>query len=291
MQNYLSLSDNFFESLDFEKSFEMTKKSLKYADHESKIDILFEAADRFSRISDYKKAFELYKMVINYEPENESGWYGMAFSNELSGGDLKFSIDCYEKAIELNDGYHEAYYYAAVLYDDLGDSKKAEEYLKKCIELDPSDYIAYNDLGSIFEHSKDYEKALYYLDKSIAIDDEYSLSHFNRGVVLKGMGKFDEALTEYEIANRYEINEKIYLNMSAIYIERKDYESAKKILTEGIERIPHHVLYYNRACVNMHLNDKNSAISDLKTALKIDSVVLKWAENDPDLKDINLEDL
>src|SRR5699024_9983760 len=82
------------------------------------------------------------------------------------------------------------------------------------------------------------------------IDPNFYKSLFNMGVVYKKMGKNEKALEFYfkslEENKEYHYT---YLNISAIYIEDKEYSKIIDILSEGIDLNPYaEDLYYNRAC-------------------------------------------
>lgn len=265
---------------------EKYNEALFFLENEDKIEVLFVIADIYGELENYVDANNIYEEILSIDSENSGAWYGIAFTNELLGKDVLLSLDAYEKAIELDKNYKEAYYYAATIYGDLDNQDKAIEYLNKVIEIDPDDFVAYNDLGATYEHLKDYEKAKEYLFKSIQINNNYYLSHFNLGVVYKALGDYDSALKSYEESKKYSDTRFNYLNMSAIYIERKEFEEAIKILTEGISRREHHILYYNRACSYKKLGNIEKALEDFEKAYEMDEVVLEWAKKDPDLKDI-----
>lgn len=265
-------------------------KKYKEARHflagEDLIQLLFSLADLYSLMENFADAKKTYFQILDIDANNSGAWYGLAYTSELAGEDLDQVLFYYERAIDLDPGYKEAYYYAGTIYGDLGQKDKAKSYLKKVIDLDPFDFIAYNDLGSLCEEENDLDQAKMYLEKSIEINPNYYLSHFNLGVVYKNSGDHETALEEYIKAKDLSDDIYIFLNMSAIYIEEKRYDDALEILTEGIGRNPHHILYYNRACSYRKLGNISKALEDYKKAYNLDTVVEKWAKNDIDLKDI-----
>lgn len=248
--------------------------------------LLFSLADLYGLMENFIDAKKTFLEILDLDPNNSGAWYGLAYSSELSGEDLDQVLFYYERAIDLDPTYKEAYYYAGTIYGDLGEKDQAKAYLKKVIDLDPFDFIAYSDLGSLYEEEKDYSQAKGYLERSIDLNPNYYLSHFNLGVVYKKTGDHKLALKEYTRAKDLADDIYIFLNMSAIYIEDGAYNQAIEILTEGIGRNPHHILYYNRACSYRKLGDIPKALEDYKEAKNLDPVVEKWAENDIDLMDI-----
>ena len=284
-KNYLLLSLSFKDEGEYRKALDMLEKAKHFAVSEEQIiDIEFEVADVYILMEEFSAAMNCYKKIYLMDSTQSGAYYGYALSNELNGGDINLSIDFYEEAIKLDETYDRAYYYASILYDELGEEDKAIEYLLKCIELNDDDYIAYNDLGSLYERRGELELALEYLEKSIHLCDEYGLSLFNMGVVKNALGKRDEALFYYYKAKEEDDNEYIYLNISAMYIEDERYEDSIEILTEGLKRVGDSViLFYNRACSYSKLGDVNRAERDFLLALKCDERALEWAIEDDDL--------
>lgn len=265
---------------------EKYKEARHFLSGQALAELLFSLADLYSLMENYADAKKTYFQILDIDASNSGAWYGLAYTSELAGEDLDQVLIYYERAINLDPTYKEAYYYAGTIYGDLGQKDKAKAYLKKVIDLDPFDFIAYNDLGSLYEEENDLDQAKTYLEKSISLNPNYYLSHFNLGVVYKKTGDHDKALEEYIKAKDLSDNIYIFLNMSAIYIEEKRYDDAIEILTEGIDRNPHHILYYNRACSFRKLGNISQAVKDYKEAKNLDPVVEKWAKNDIDLKDI-----
>ena len=80
----------------------------------------------------------------------------------------------------------------------------------------------------------------------------------------------------------------IYLNLSALFIEYKEYEKSIAILDKAIKNVspPKSSLYYNRACSYMKLNQKEKALEDLKKSVDLNRDIIDYAKNDPDFDEI-----
>lgn len=109
------------------------------------------------------------------------------------------------------------------------------------------------------------------------------------------MGVVFNRLKEKEIALEYyyralEYNKEyhyIYLNISAIYIEKKEYNKSIDILTDGIEINPtKEDLYYNRACCYSLLGFEEKAIKDIRKSLILNPAIKRYVEKDKDFYNI-----
>ena len=286
--NYIILDNEFREKEDLQKALDAFNKAYDFAlTNKEKIDSLYEIADINLIFKNYDAAYKNYSDIIELKNDEAGAYYGLGVVSDFLNLSLTKQRDFYLKAIELDDSYDRAYYYLAHVYLALQEDDKAKDCLNKCIEIDDMDYVSYNDLASIYEQEKNYNRALELLSKSILVCPNYFRSLYNLGVVYKALGDNQKALYYYNLAKEESSFAYIYLNMSAIYIEHKDYESAIDILTEGIFENNDSVnLFYNRACCYKNKNEIGLAISDLKKAISINSEAYDWALNDIDLIDV-----
>lgn len=288
--NYKDLDDLLESAKSYEdkdayiSALEIYLSLVDFLDLDRKLNIYYKIADIYLILEDYQSSKDIYKKIIDIDEDQPGAWYGLALSYEELGDNKSLAIEAYKNAIDLDPDYKEAHYNLGILYSDLELYEEAIEHFTRVLELDPFDFICENDLGSIYEKSKDYDLALVHIDRSISINNNYYMSHFNRGVVLERLGRFKEAIESYNRARELSDNIYIYLNMSALYIKLDKLTSALDILNIGIKEYPHHILYYNRACVKAKLNDLDGARLDYNRAKELNDIVKSWAINDPDLK-------
>lgn len=286
--NYIIMANEFLYKEDYTKATKAFSKALEYSSNNKEIiDALYEIADIQLLKNNYEGAFNTYKKIIFLNPLEAGANYGLAVANDFLKGDFKISIEYYKKAIEIDSEYDRAYFYLAGIYDKLGKKKEALECLEKCIEIDSYDYNSYNFIGAIYESEGNYQKALTFVKKSLDIKPTFGEGLFNMGVIYKAMGYNDKAINYYKKAVGEFESPYLFLNMSAIYIEKKDYESAIKILKEGLLDFPDSVnLHYNLSCSYNNLGNKDLSIDELKKAVQINSDALDWARKDEDLKNL-----
>jgi len=101
---------------------------------------------------------------------------GAAFWNEsgdtaLRKKDFDLAIQYFEQAIKLDPGYVMAYYNMGLTYKDKGEYAKAIQCFEKAIDLnDDNSFIYYIDLGKVYKEKGDYAKAIQSFDKAIELD-------------------------------------------------------------------------------------------------------------------------
>ena len=70
------------------------------------------------------------------------------------------AIKDFEKTLELDKNYKEAYRGKGVCYSRLGDNELAIKNYKKSLEIDPRYEVAYYNLGVSYSNLKEYDKAM-----------------------------------------------------------------------------------------------------------------------------------
>ncbi|EFK38252.1 MULTISPECIES: lipopolysaccharide assembly protein LapB [Peptoniphilus] len=286
--NYIIIANEFLYKEEYSKAKNAFIKALSNSKSDKeKIDAMYEIADINLLLKNYQDAFNNFKEILDLKNDEAGACYGLAISNDFLKGDYNFSIEYYKKAIEIDKNYDRAYFYLGLIYDKLDRKDEAIECLKKCIEIDSYDYNSYNIIGAIYESKKEYEKALKYVRKSLNIKPGFGEGLFNMGVIYKALGNNDEALNYYKKAVGEFQSPYLFLNMSALYIEREDYKKAVSILLVGLSDFPNSVnLHYNLACSYKNLGKKDLALEELKTAIKLNRDAYDWAKEDLDLKNL-----
>ena len=96
-----------------------------------------------------------------------------------------------QQAIDLAFNYHKA-----------GDLPNAEGIYQKILQTDPNQPVALHLLGLIAHQVGNNETAFNLITKALAINPNFAEAHCNLGIVLKALGKLDEAI-EVHFCNVY----------------------------------------------------------------------------------------
>jgi tetratricopeptide (TPR) repeat protein len=124
---------------------------------------------------------------------------------ELDSANYDKAIEYYQKAIETDSNYFDAYYNMGLAYLTLSDYEKAMAYYNKALTLNDTIANIYFALGFIYANKQDNEKAIAYYNQGLTINDT--------------------------IAN-------IYFTLGSIYAETQDYDKAIKTFKKGINLKP-----------------------------------------------------
>lgn len=196
----------------------------------------------YEKEGDDEKALEYVNKQLNINP---SEYYyihrGLIYdrNNELD----KAEID-YKSAIKENPESKHAYNNLGYIYQQKGLFLKAVESYKKAIELSEAKhekYInPYNNLANCYMYINEYEKALGVYNKAILImPSKYSL-YLNKGILLKKLRKYQEALLTFNKGRKKEgANEKKFCKEVAdTYFWLGEYEKSIAFYKEALKMDP-----------------------------------------------------
>ena len=135
----------------------------------------------------------------------------------------------YNKAIELNPEYSNAYNNRGNVFDNKGELDKAFRDYNKAIELNPEYSNAYLGRGNVFYNKGELDKAFRDYNEAIELNPKDANAYLGRGNVFYNKGEMDKAIRDYNKA--IELNPGLaspWLNLGLVY-EKKEmaYESIK----------------------------------------------------------------
>lgn len=141
----------------------------------------------------------------------------------------KEAIESYNKAIELNPRYADAYRYRGEAYDEMGEYDKALEDYNKACQLNPKDPFAFQSRGNLYKKLDLYVEALEDYEMAIQLDPLCGSPYEKRGDVYAELQNYNKALDDY--AKAIELNPKeggAYRNRAKVYRELGMVKEAKE---------------------------------------------------------------
>jgi len=159
------------------------------------------------------------KSPLKARPYNNLGYYVY-----LVKGDLDRAISNFNKAIEINPGYPDAYNNRGCIYQNKGDLVQAIYDFSKAIEINPRYASAYGNRGLAYANKGNLEQAISDCNKAIEIKPGCVEAYFTLGLIYLSKGNFDQALFCYDKA--IEVNPDYadaYNNRAVVYFKKQEY--------------------------------------------------------------------
>ncbi|EOR20417.1 hypothetical protein A500_17320 [Clostridium sartagoforme AAU1] len=126
----------------------------------------------------------------------------------------KYVVDIYSEEFEFNNTL-------GLIYEKLGDYKKAEEKYILLLNHDYNNLFGLFNLGNLYyKVYSNVKKALYYLLRAKDIEPEDSEILNNIGVIYKELGDYELAKEYFELGMKYSSNNPLpFLNMGELYMD------------------------------------------------------------------------
>lgn len=177
------------------------------------------------------------------------------------------------KALMLDNTSYLALNMRSRIYNDIGKYDKAIEDLSAILAEKPEDFPRMAERADLYVKNKEYEKAAAEAKRLMSKSD-HSWGHRVLGRAYLGMGKLNEALSEFEAANKQTPNDDYCLTQLGItYRTMKDYDKAIKYFNEAISRNPNFKdAYLERAEAFSKLGESDLARQDIETYREITKV-------------------
>lgn len=166
----------------------------------------------------YKQAIKDYNKAIEINPKYAEAYYNMGNIYAINSH-YDRAISNYNKAIEINQKFYIAYVNRGNAYSNRGQCDRAITDFTKAIEINPKFAKAYYNRGVAYYDNDQHDQAIEDWTKAIDINPEYANAYNNRGRAYDYKGQYDLAISDYNMA--IEINPKFaqaYYNLGYVYI-------------------------------------------------------------------------
>jgi tetratricopeptide (TPR) repeat protein len=162
------------------------------------------------------------------------------------------------------------HYDQGLKYLSEGKLTEAMAEFNKAIEIDPEYVQAYNNRGGIYVEKGLYDKAILDFEKTIELDSTYAMAYINRAFVNSQRGLYDKVISDCSKAIKIDINQYMaYQNRANAYFKKELYDLAISDLRTVI-KIEHDYAdaYFSLAWIFEHLGNIKKAIPAYKDYLR-----------------------
>ena len=137
------------------------------------------------------------------------------------------AIENFNRAIEQNPYFAEAYCYRGTAYLNRKELSCALKNLDEAIRLNPKYEEAYNNRGLVYSRMGKHGGAIKDFDKAIELNRDYAGAYNNRGVVYRDKGEYDRAIEDFNRA--IELNRDYadaYCHRGSAYYKKREFAYA-----------------------------------------------------------------
>ena len=214
------------------------------------------------------------------EPHASLGVVKRDFEWDWAGAEAEF-----EKAIQLNAGYVEAYHWRSTLHSMLGRHPEALREKKHALAMDPLSVVIRTDLGRMFYFSRNYDQSLAEYRAAIEMDPNFASARLGLAQVHEQKGEFDQAIAECATGVRLSGDTAFALaKLAHSYAAAGRTEQAHSLL-ERLHDLSrqHYVSPYDLAMIYVALRKHDEAFAGLERAFEQRSLWLGYLKVEPQL--------
>ena len=115
-------------------------------------------------------------------------------------GEVSKAIQAYQKAVDLDPSFVEAYNNLGIIFQEMGDLESAFKSYRKAIEVDPHYVKSLNNLGIIHYLRGEDGQAIDLFKKALSINPDHIETHIHLGTLYKKMGQSEKGIESYQKA-------------------------------------------------------------------------------------------
>ncbi len=153
----------------------------------------------YQRNKIWKTDLDLWNDVIEKSPDKARPYFNRALAYE-GLQDLNAAITDYSRAIDINQGYTNAWSNRGLAYLRVGQLDKAVSDNLKALETKPSFSPAHSNLGSAYDEMGQYAKAIESYTKAIELKPNSADAYSNRGITYGKLGQWDKSIADFDKA-------------------------------------------------------------------------------------------
>ncbi|HBF87758.1 MAG TPA: hypothetical protein DDX39_03865 [Bacteroidales bacterium] len=170
------------------------------------------------------------------------------------------------------------YFYQGEIKSGYFDAEGAIADYQKAIELDANYIEAYYKIGIIYYDKRMFDEAVSYFDKAIAIDQLHKNSFYLRARSKFELKKYAEAIEDYNQAFENKKDTKVYYGRALAKYFAEDYKGAVEDFDQTVKykfkaskKVDSSDAYFYRALSKQKLGNETEACDDLKKAKEFGS--------------------
>ena len=176
----------------------------------------------------------------------------------------------FQRAIELNPGYVEAFHWRSTMLSMLGRHEEALIEKKKALAMDPLSVVIKTDVARMFYFNREYDRAIEQYQKALEMDAGFSSAHLWLAQAYQQKGLFDEAMESLK-TGAHLAGDSAYALARIGYgyaVSGKQAEARAMLGRLQSSSSERYVSPYDVAIVYMGIDERDEAIGWLRKALE-----------------------
>lgn len=254
---------------ELESAMQYIDKALEFNPYDS--EVLITKVKIYEEYNQYNLCLEILEKILTLDSTNEEAKYykGIALSNMQFH---KEAIKVFKELVDLEDFKVDVYSELAIIYTELDDLDKAEDYYNKAIEMLPFDSKLWYNKGLMHQHFNQIFKAIDSLLFAICIDKKNYYAYKVLATIYANIGRFKDSAEIYDLAlKEFANNSELLTHAGGVYGDMGHYDKAINSFSKALKINKNNFQAFlgRGICYDM-LEDYENAIKDFDSAIAID---------------------
>ena len=182
----------------------------------------------------FDAAVEAFKRAVELDPEDLDYYHSISYAYSKTG-ELELSLEYANRAILLDKTNSYSYFRKAWALQEMEKYEEAINSYEKCIECESTFVDAYANISFCYSKLKEFNKSILFANKAIMVNKDYAYSHYRKAWALHNLGKFDEALDDYMEAIELDPTDIYnYLGITGVFLDKKENIAALEFANKAI---------------------------------------------------------
>ncbi len=185
---------------------------------------------QFLKESDYYSAIAAFNKALKESPNHAATYYNLGLAYRELKGEESNAIRTISKAVSLDSKNAKYQYALGVMYYDMGEGDKAQQYFEGAYALGMRTKGLFKSLASTYFFNNHHDKAISLYETAVAEDPKDVQLLYNLGTAYLSGNKLNAAITTFEKVVKLDPKYKdAYYNMACALIKVEKYEESVKI--------------------------------------------------------------
>src|SRR5262249_32482041 len=155
---------------------------------------------------DLKGAMAAFEKVVQIDPLYADAWVNIARAH-IQEGNVNAAEPVLRKALEIDGGLAKTHFFLGTVLKTLGRYDDALAQLRTAAALYPRDRVVLNQIGRVLFLQRQFDAATETFKEVLAIDPEDLQAHYNLMLCYRGTGNVAAALREERLYTRFKADE------------------------------------------------------------------------------------
>lgn len=220
----------------------------------------------------YEEALRYFEKVVEINPKYAEAYFQIGYCNGKIGRHQE-AVKAYKQAISLYPYDENAYFNLGLSYRQIGNYQEEIEAYKKAIGINPNLGIAYYWLGNAYSGLDRYREAIEAYKEALRINPDDFDANYHLGLAYGGFSMFREAIEAYKQAIRISPNyEEAHCSLGIAYAVLGRYREAAEAAKQAIRINPNNAeAHYLLGMAYLDLKDNGAALDEYKVLKTLDA--------------------